>query len=302
MLWTLDNNLLNIKLSKEGWTSQDVVVTVGYNDATVDITKYSFDGGKTWQKENTYTVSENTTLDIVVKSKSGIKTKAKSYEIKNIDKKGPTIKIDKNITLAQGTEFDLNDYLKVSDDISGIKGNISVTPSEIDTDTIGLTKISIRAVDNAGNETVVESYIDVVEENAVTANMEIDKDSNKKKEYRYRKINKDCKTNTEYVTPNYYFGNESCDLYNGITNGRYCLSSYIVYDDICSNGKIVDGQCHDIIKEAKVTCPSGTYDRNMDQCIVDNSNCVESYGDWSEWSTEEIEEAEDIEIETREVE
>lgn len=294
---TLDSSSLNIKLSKEGWTYNDVNVIVDYNDPSVDVSKYSFDGGKSWQKSNSYTVGENKTLKIMVMNKSGLRTNVVNYEVKNIDKEGPKIDIDENIKVNQGSNFNINDYLKVSDSISGIKGNISITPSNIDTNNLGITKVYIRVVDNAGNESLKEIYVEVVDDDSlVAANI----DSKDRLEYRYREKKNTCTDSQKKETPTYTFTRD-CSLYNGFVIGKYCLSDYVIYDNACPNGMLYNNECHDIKEEASVSCPSGNYNEASDSCIVTSSECSDTYSEWSEWTTDKIEKTDNIEVETRKV-
>ena len=76
------------------WTNQDVTLTITASDAISGLhdTPYSFDGGKTWQKEATK-VYDRITYDIVIKvrDKVGNTTTYSTIDIVRIDKTVPTI-------------------------------------------------------------------------------------------------------------------------------------------------------------------------------------------------------------------
>ena len=162
-----DVNKIQISLDQEYWSTKDIKVTAEY-DGGLKVKSYSFDGGKTWQKENVYIVKDNKKLEVMVKGTWGVKSAAVSYNISNIDKEIPTIESEEIVYTAVGKDFDINKYYKVVDYISGVK-NVSVDGIEtIDTSVIGEYEVNITATDIAGNmnaKTVVVSVVDVKDPN-----------------------------------------------------------------------------------------------------------------------------------------
>lgn len=103
--------ITSIEKSPTTWTNGTVIVRVKATDTGVGLaeTPYSFDGGVTWQEENTNTYSENKeSLEIRVKDKLGnIGMPSGTVDITNIDTEAPVItKIEKNIS-SQNTEVEL---------------------------------------------------------------------------------------------------------------------------------------------------------------------------------------------------
>ena len=85
----------NITSNPATYTSGAVEVTVALDEnAFFQDGVYSFDGGKTWQKENSIKVTENKKLEIVLKNKMGITSNAKEYIVNNIDKTEPIVLIN----------------------------------------------------------------------------------------------------------------------------------------------------------------------------------------------------------------
>jgi len=91
--------IVSVTLSEDGPTNKPVMVIVEAKDdvALHDEAAYSFDGGKTWQKENEYEVTRNTTFsknDIVVRDINDNMTKYnKELKIDTIDLELPTIAV-----------------------------------------------------------------------------------------------------------------------------------------------------------------------------------------------------------------
>ena len=81
----------NVALSSTSWTKENVIITVTASDVMSGLadTAYSFDGGTTWQEDNTYTASENGTFNIVVKDKADNETSWDEIVIDYIDKTIP---------------------------------------------------------------------------------------------------------------------------------------------------------------------------------------------------------------------
>ena len=83
----------DVTRSETEWTNENVTITVAASDALSGLhsTAYSFDGGSTWQKGNSLTVSENGTYNIVVRDKATNKQSwSEPIVIDNIDKEVPS--------------------------------------------------------------------------------------------------------------------------------------------------------------------------------------------------------------------
>ncbi|WP_313127197.1 InlB B-repeat-containing protein, partial [Proteiniclasticum ruminis] len=101
LLNTLDINNIDdkapvitlIKKTPDTWTKDQVVVEVTAEDKESDLAAeaYSFDGGKTWQKEASKSVSVNEVLEIQVKDQVGNITEIQRVSVENIDKTKPAI-------------------------------------------------------------------------------------------------------------------------------------------------------------------------------------------------------------------
>lgn len=142
-------NYPNYTLSTTDWTSNNVIITVSNDDKK--ISKYSFDGGKTYQEFNTYEVSENSEINLIVKDINGRNSKMVPIFINRIDKEPPIINFEANTTIRVGTRFSLRNGVNVSDSGSGLNNNYVVTPDSIDTNTPGEYIIQYTAFDKVGN-------------------------------------------------------------------------------------------------------------------------------------------------------
>lgn len=81
------------------WTAENVTLKISATAVNgLHSTAYSFDGGKTYQKENSKTFTSNTKGTIVVRDKRGNSTKYE-FNISKIDKTEPKVTISGNATL-----------------------------------------------------------------------------------------------------------------------------------------------------------------------------------------------------------
>ena len=110
----------SVEISETEWTNQDVTITV---NATDDLSgfgteSYSFDGGKTWQAENSKTYQQNINgIEIQIKDKAGNITKYnKIINIGNIDKVNPIIN---NVLGEKGACLSTVLTIDATDDLSG---------------------------------------------------------------------------------------------------------------------------------------------------------------------------------------
>lgn len=81
------------------WTTNNVTLKISATAVNgLHSTAYSFDGGKTYQKENSKTFTSNTKGTIIVRDKRGNKT-TYNFNISKIDKTEPKVTISGNATL-----------------------------------------------------------------------------------------------------------------------------------------------------------------------------------------------------------
>ena len=83
--------------NQENWTKEDITLTINAKEEETGLQEkaYSFDGGTTWQAENTKTYSQNTQgIVIKVRDIAGNITTYNTINITKIDKTGPNIKIE----------------------------------------------------------------------------------------------------------------------------------------------------------------------------------------------------------------
>ncbi len=161
----LQTDLISISVNNEYWTAEDVEVTVDYQNKDIKIKSYSFDGGKNWQEENKYTVSENQELEIMLKADNGKKSKVLPYRVENIDKENPTIEVQDVIYVAKGSNFTFDNKYKVIDTTSGIRGKVQFKPSIIDTSEIGTIPVEVSVLDRAMNTSSKSFTIEILEPN-----------------------------------------------------------------------------------------------------------------------------------------
>lgn len=158
---------IQISLDQEYWSTKDIKVTAEYK-GDLKVKSYSFDGGKTWQKENVYVAKDNKKLQVMVKGTWGVRSAAVDYNVSNIDKEIPTITAEDTIYTAVGKEFDINKYYEAIDYVSGIK-TVEVDGADaIDTSVIGEYEVNVTATDIAGNmnaKTIVVSVVDAKDPN-----------------------------------------------------------------------------------------------------------------------------------------
>lgn len=102
------NREVNIDFTISGnvdtWTANDIVLTV---DATASNplheSAYSFDGGKSWQKENKKTFTKNQEVTVMVRDSEENISKEEKVTIDKIDKTVPKITISKDNTMLTAT-------------------------------------------------------------------------------------------------------------------------------------------------------------------------------------------------------
>lgn len=87
--------------NSEQWTKENITLTVNAQDTESGLQAecYSFDGGTTWQAENTKVYEENTAgIVIKVRDEAGNVATYNTISITKIDKKGPFVNVDTEAT------------------------------------------------------------------------------------------------------------------------------------------------------------------------------------------------------------
>ena len=172
----------NVTKSTENWTKDSVAITVNATDSESGLANqaYSFDGGTTWQSSNTKTYTENTTgIVIKVKDKAeNITEYSQTLSISNIDKTGPELQAETEVTSTTITVniTDVTDSGSGLNESIGYKYYIATSRSGVDSATpetvyartktfVGVTTnvtyyIKIEAEDNIQNKGTI--YITAV--------------------------------------------------------------------------------------------------------------------------------------------
>lgn len=142
-------NLPLVSLSTTEWTSGNVILTV---DNTSDkIQGYSFDGGKTFGENSTYTVTDNQEVIVQVKDINGKLSKQNIISVTNIDREVPSMIFENTTVVQMGSNFSVRTGVQITDKESGLNSDYSVTPSSIDTSIEGEYVVTYSAFDKAGN-------------------------------------------------------------------------------------------------------------------------------------------------------
>ena len=158
----LTDKNIHIVLSENEWTSKNYELTIKYDGlASKHIKGYSFDGGKSWSNSNIYYVEKNEKLNIEIKDINN-KVYFFDYDIKNIDREGPIIEVQDNIQVLKDSKINYSDYVKVTDEGSGLRDEVVYTPNTIDTTKLGEYTVQIYAIDNLANKTISSMKIKVV--------------------------------------------------------------------------------------------------------------------------------------------
>lgn len=173
---------INFKTSYNKNNTVNIVVENNSKDI-----QYSFDNGKTWQKENSFIVTKNGTYNIKIKDDKGI-IKSTKCTINEIDVEGPELSINLPQEILIGEKIDLADYVKITNN-DKLSGNIVITPNKIDTSTKNDYYITYSATDIYGNTSTKEVKIRVVDKanNSVAPIFgNVIKTTDNKTYYRYR--------------------------------------------------------------------------------------------------------------------
>ena len=171
-LFIIDNERRSIKLTSDNvkivlseteWTKNDLKLTIQYdNNASRYIKGYSFDGGKSWTTNNSLDIKDNQEIKLAVKDINN-HIYSLDYKVGNIDREGPIIEVEDNIQVTRGSKVSLSDYITVTDEISGLRDEVVLTPATINTNVKGTYTVQIYAIDKVANKTISKMTINVVD-------------------------------------------------------------------------------------------------------------------------------------------
>ena len=167
---------IEVEGNPENWTKENVTLTINAteNESGLQTQAYSFDGGKTWQAENSKTYEENTAgIVIQVRDEAGNIGTYNTIEITKIDKQGPEIEIQTSETTtnqstvtvekAEDTQSGMPEekiysyYIKEGTSTSGEQGFTKIEETQETTYTYKNLKsntqytIKVETKDNLGN-------------------------------------------------------------------------------------------------------------------------------------------------------
>ena len=174
--YVIDKNsptVASITVNPNTWTKGNVTVTInGATDEIVGLANkpYSFDGGVTWQVENTKTYTENTQgIQIQVRDSLGNVYKHKEINVQ-IDKTAPILEVTGNVT--NWTKNNVTLTIKAKDEISGLK-EVTVNGTKVNitngqgTYTVNANgTYTIIAKDNADNTTTKTIIVNKIDKTA----------------------------------------------------------------------------------------------------------------------------------------
>lgn len=267
---TLSSEQITIT-KKEGLMQNEVILTV---DAGKDVLYYSFDNGVTWKTENTYTVSENKDIKILLKDKNGKIIGEKEYSVVVVNNSGPTITLNNfPETIYVGDTIDLSKYATAVD-YQGNSLTVTHDPNTIDTSKPSNVKIIYSTIDKDGIPASVSVELNIIEKaNNNDSNNNNNNDNNnttKKKQtyYSYR-----TKSITEYDC-NYY----QCDYidYNNPVNPTHTFSknSKCCTGEGCTNKNERIDICELCIPQPGIICMM-CHEEFVSRYKVENNVCYD---------------------------
>ncbi len=135
-----------------GWYTSDLIITStsgsdllsGYNLSTLNM------------KSITSSTKETTVL-LTTYDRAGNKDTV-SQTVK-VDKESPIISGLSTINIKPGEVLDLLKGVFATDSVSGVYGNVEIVSNTVDTTNSGIYEVVYRAVDNAGNESLVNRQV-----------------------------------------------------------------------------------------------------------------------------------------------
>ena len=172
--------MTNIEENPTSWTKGNVTLTINAEDSLAGLAKkaYSFDGGETWQTENSKTYTENTDgIVIKVKDKLDNINTHETINITKIDRVRPTItSVTGNPT--QLTEEDVTLTISAYDNLSGLEaysfdGGETWQTENTKTYTENTSGIIIAVKDQAGNVATYGETIKIDKINRLNVKLEL---------------------------------------------------------------------------------------------------------------------------------
>ena len=160
-------NITRVTGNPDKWTNKDVTLTVNATDFKSGLADaaYSFDGGTTWQKENSKTYKSNKDgIAIKVKDKVGNISTYPVIAITKIDKSKPECVWSGDTDVAPNAWTNQNRSISVScNDLGGSNCNVNTLNKSwlFNTGTTRTTDLSYEIKDNAGNVTICSKTANV---------------------------------------------------------------------------------------------------------------------------------------------
>ena len=151
----------NAYIEEDKWSNEKLTVIVDEDKKLIK--EYSFDGGKTWQKENKKDFSDNQNVTIMVRDTKNLLSEKIDVEIKKIDKIPPVIKLPEQNSIYKNLIFSLRTGVTVSDKESGVGKLYTTDPLTINTSVPGTYTVTYNAEDIAGNITTQTRTITVLD-------------------------------------------------------------------------------------------------------------------------------------------
>ncbi len=245
-----------IKVDKENPIVGEIIIdgTIGLNGWYTSDLNISY-------KEGT---DETSGIDKSILSTKNVNGSIKSYDIslitydkagnssetsKNvkIDKEGPIFTGITDINIKVNEKINLNDGVLVSDSISGLSGDYEIVNSNIDTSKVGEYTVTYKAVDKAGNETLINRNISITKV-AFTVDFENDSEA----------------TNAWYDENL----NITLDILEDVDNIKYCITS----NETCNPATLYDEKISLSDEGSKKICVNAYNDGKLTETI-----CSEVY-------------------------
>lgn len=155
-----------------GELENERILTVDVDEKSIVL--YSFDNGKTYQTQNTYSISENKVVKIVLKDNERRIVGKKNYRVQVVDSTGPVITLnDVPNTIYVGSNIDLVKYATAVDSNNNTV-NISINSNGFDANKVGTYNITYTAIDknNLKAEVTVEIRVVNRQQQVVSTNTE----------------------------------------------------------------------------------------------------------------------------------
>ena len=260
----ISSDRISITESK-GKNPNEVIVTV--NTDSKDVLYYSFDGGISFQTENSHAISENKEIRIVLKNSNGNIIGEKTHVITVVESQEPPKVIINNFPsiIYIGDTIDLSKYATATDS-KGNKLAVNIEPSAIDTSIEGTYTINYSATDSNNLTSSINVELNVIAKpnNGGNGGNEDPTPKRKQTYYSYR-----TKSTTVYEC-NYY----QCDYidYNGGIDGtvNFDQNSYCCNVEGCKKENPKIDICQLCIQRAGTICPFCHEQFTSEYAIRDN--------------------------------